>query len=48
MSISSSDSQLSSHTEPESEGESSDYGEKTKLFHFEDGVRYRKKERCYL
>lgn len=48
MSISSSDSQLSSHTEPESEGESSDFCEETKLFNSEEGVRYRKKERCYM
>ncbi|CAH1175605.1 unnamed protein product [Phaedon cochleariae] len=51
MSVSSSDSQLSCHTEPDSESELSDFELVTKLKVSEEGVqsvRYRKKERSYI
>ncbi|CAG9859264.1 unnamed protein product [Phyllotreta striolata] len=51
MSVSSSDSQLSSHNEQDSESELSDFDIETKLNLKEDGihaVRYRKKERSYI
>ncbi|KAJ8942684.1 hypothetical protein NQ314_010008 [Rhamnusium bicolor] len=45
------DSQLSSHTEPDSETETSDFFIEKRLFYPEEGiqsVQYRKKERCYV
>ncbi|CAH1285512.1 unnamed protein product [Diabrotica balteata] len=51
MSVSSSDSQLSSHAEQDSESELSDFDIETKLNLSDDGVqavRYRKKERSYV
>lgn len=52
MSVSSSDSQLSCHTEAESESEASDYDIEAKAFIAQDegvqAVRFRKKERCFV
>ncbi|XP_050515571.1 leucine-rich repeat serine/threonine-protein kinase 1 isoform X2 [Diabrotica virgifera virgifera] len=51
MSVSSSDSQLSSHAEQDSESELSDFDVETKLNLSDDGVqavKYRKKERSYV
>ncbi|KAJ8934094.1 hypothetical protein NQ318_004975 [Aromia moschata] len=51
MSVSSSDSQLSSHTEPDSESETSEFPLESKLIYSEEGVqtvRYRKKGRSYM